>query len=272
MHRRWISLLNRQSKSPDEIIELEWGRIILAIPKDEPNTFYSTFLVDSYRKLRLRKGYTVLDIGAHVGDYSILAGYGVGSKGHVIAIEPNPRLFGLLKRNIERNNMPNIIAINTAISNFRGFHDMVDEGQGSHFTTASLTNGYVSSVTTIDSLLSDMGIRCVDAIKMDIEGEELNALSSQHSLETCKEVAVEVHNDDLARAVAGRLRTYGLSVETFSIIGALSNTLRNALIHFPSLAVSELRSGGIATKTTIRSLFNNEYMGPSTSILYGHRY
>ena len=59
------------------------------------------------------EGSVVLDIGAHVGTFSLLFGSCVGDTGKVISFEPNPTVFNVLKQHIE-NNQFNIEAHNLA--------------------------------------------------------------------------------------------------------------------------------------------------------------
>jgi predicted nicotinamide N-methyase len=55
-----------------------------------------------------RKGWIILDIGAHVGLYSIWASRKVGEAGFVVAFEPNPLSYRWLVSNIELNKVSNI--------------------------------------------------------------------------------------------------------------------------------------------------------------------
>ncbi len=61
----------------------------------------------------LREGDVFLDIGAHVGYYSILASDLVGESGQVISFEPTPRTFASLSENANRKN--NIKVYNNAV-------------------------------------------------------------------------------------------------------------------------------------------------------------
>src|SRR5262245_29727177 len=53
--------------------------------------------LDSYLFLKLvRPGMTVIDAGANVGQYTLLASQAVGSEGHVYSFEPIPAIFDVL--------------------------------------------------------------------------------------------------------------------------------------------------------------------------------
>jgi FkbM family methyltransferase len=57
----------------------------------------------AYLQRALRAGQTFIDVGAHVGYYSLLAARLVGPTGSVIALEPEARNFDLLRRNVAHN-------------------------------------------------------------------------------------------------------------------------------------------------------------------------
>ena len=129
----------------------------------------------------LRPNMTVLDIGANIGFHSLsMARMYSGLTIH--AIEPIPKTFAYLKRNIGLNQTENIVPHNL------GFSDRTDtevfyyyaEGSGN----ASLAN--VSEKANIDELrcqvvrLDDFAeehISSLDLIKCDVEGAELRVFS-----------------------------------------------------------------------------------------------
>jgi FkbM family methyltransferase len=62
----------------------------------------------------LRPGMTMIDVGAHVGYFSVLAAHCVGPRGRVIAVEPDPLNYALLVRNLRARNLRNVATINAA--------------------------------------------------------------------------------------------------------------------------------------------------------------
>ena len=50
-------------------------------------------------------GNTVLDLGANIGYYAVMAAKKIGNEGKIYAIEPDPRNIELLKKNISINNI-----------------------------------------------------------------------------------------------------------------------------------------------------------------------
>lgn len=68
----------------------------------------------------IREGDIVVDVGAHIGYYTLLASRLVGDTGKVYAFEPEPRNYDLLLKNLELNNVKNVVAIKKAVSNKKG--------------------------------------------------------------------------------------------------------------------------------------------------------
>ena len=70
-------------------------------PYEQPKSI-SQGMVNFYRRYS-RPGSLVIDIGAHTGDTTVPMALAVGPKGTVLALEPNPHVFTILKKNSELN-------------------------------------------------------------------------------------------------------------------------------------------------------------------------
>jgi FkbM family methyltransferase len=68
----------------------------------------------------ISEGSTVLDIGAHVGVFSLIFGSCVGETGKVLAFEPNPKTFESLKYKADNNPSLNVIPHNYACTKENG--------------------------------------------------------------------------------------------------------------------------------------------------------
>jgi FkbM family methyltransferase len=73
----------------------------------EPNL--TNFFVNT-----IRPGDVVVDVGANIGYFSLLASNLAGPSGKVISIEAAPQTYELLRRNLERNGCDNVNALNVA--------------------------------------------------------------------------------------------------------------------------------------------------------------
>ena len=72
--------------------------------------------MNTYRADLLKKNDTVVDLGAGVGDFFVLASRKVGPNGKVIALEPHAEDYEMLKMNVERNDCVNAIALNIGVA------------------------------------------------------------------------------------------------------------------------------------------------------------
>ncbi len=145
---------------------LEWG-------------FYEKYETALFKRL-VKKGMVVLDIGANVGYYTLLAAHLVGDEGKVFAFEPDPYNFDLLCKNIEVNGYRNVIPVRKAVSsksgkrkffldkNNLGGHSLSKANVG---TSASIT----IEATSLDDYFKNTDYK-VDVIKMDVQGLEMEVL------------------------------------------------------------------------------------------------
>jgi FkbM family methyltransferase len=119
-------------------------------------------------------GSTVLDVGAHVGYYTVLASVLAGPRGRVLAFEPNPRNHGFLARHVAINRCANVELVQAAVSDTAGTARF-DFGTGSG--TGHLAPGGALEVRTVrlDEVCRERGITPA-AVKIDVEGAELQVL------------------------------------------------------------------------------------------------
>jgi FkbM family methyltransferase len=154
-----------------------------------------------------KEGDIVVDVGAHIGKYSIIASKMVGSRGKVIAIEAHPGNCDLLRQNIALNKLSNVAVLNCAAHSTETLVRLYEPGQEDGFTIyntimtdrASLnTQRYVEvKANTLDSLLLEAGIKQVNWIKIDVEGAEFEVLRGATAiLSSSKDISllIEIHN------------------------------------------------------------------------------
>lgn len=166
-------------------------RMILAAPSRFPPV---AMAMDAYEPETTRlfqsvvkPGMTFIDVGAHVGYYSLLAARQVGPEGQVYSFEPEPVNYSLLVKNVELNEYRNISTIAEAVSDKKGFSTLfvsaLDSGRNSMFHHGLPENGSVQvATTTLDAFLEERGWPKVDLIKIDVEGAELDVLAGMTEL------------------------------------------------------------------------------------------
>jgi FkbM family methyltransferase len=126
----------------------------------------------------IRRGDTVLDIGANLGMVTVHMASLVGGGGVVHAFEPNPRLIGLLRRALDRNCLPQVklheFGLGPAESTLELRIPRSDTGEGSFVLNRDTGNclSVQVRVRTLDDVAREQDIRRVSLLKIDVEGFE----------------------------------------------------------------------------------------------------
>ncbi|UCB43081.1 MAG: FkbM family methyltransferase [Dehalococcoidales bacterium] len=139
-----------------------------------------------FRK-NIRKGNIMLDIGANIGYFTLIAASLVGNEGKVFAFEPNPSAFDILRKNVEANGYENVVLVPKAVSDTSGKVRLFLE-KDANMRWSSIYDIHESSgslevdTIAIDDFLATSYDGAVDFIKLDIEGAELAALRGMAGL------------------------------------------------------------------------------------------
>lgn len=147
------------------------------------------------------RGWVVIDAGAFVGLYTLKAAKLVGPDGLVVAIEPQPEAYRLLRLNVSVNKLRNVRLLGACLASGWGFAELFVPPSTINATLnpdyASLHGGCLRRVRArtlpLDAVLGRFGT--VDLLKMDIEGAELEVVSTSQNLRprVVKRVVVEAH-------------------------------------------------------------------------------
>lgn len=138
---------------------------------------------------------TFVDIGAHIGYFTVYAGNLLGKRGNVISIEPNPDYHRQLLKNIELNRLHE----NTRTFQI-GFSNKIGKAKVGGWEDRDLFESEMGNVDlmTFDQLCKSTGIK-PDIIKIDVHGAEYIVLSGMiDTLENhVKHLFVETHSEEL---------------------------------------------------------------------------
>ncbi len=156
----------------------------------------TTILMKQYSldHLKITKGGVVLDLGAHIGSFSIYL-HLVRPDLIIYAIEPIKENYNLLSKNIFLNKAAKqIIPLNLAVSNFDGRGYFADYGDTDSYHLSSVRKGNYAKVRRLRTLLKETKINKIDFVKMDIEGEEYKVIQDSIGiLKQCSEIQMEYH-------------------------------------------------------------------------------
>lgn len=148
------------------------------------NSFCERIVMDS---IVMVEG-TFIDIGSHIGKYTLKIADKLRKTGKVLSIEPDKRNFAKLKENIRLNNLKNVIAENVACmddNTKKDFYLTTDLNKFSGGSTFYLDNPNKSDSKrikekvqcfTLDYLVHKHRLKNIKYIKIDVEGAELDVL------------------------------------------------------------------------------------------------
>jgi FkbM family methyltransferase len=133
-----------------------------------------------------RQARVTLDVGAHVGFYSVLAGL-ANETGRVYAFEPLPSAFERLQQNVALNGLANVQTFRMAAADSDAEAEFFHLDTGGIPSSSSLSRAFMtdiggdlrtSTVPTVrlDSLLAQEHVACVDLVKLDTETTEAQVL------------------------------------------------------------------------------------------------
>lgn len=172
-------------------VQVEPGVTMLLDPEDYVSHAILTtgaWEAESWNAMRqhLSAGAVFVDVGAHIGYYSLKAANVVGAGGRVIAVEPNPPTVRELEDNIRASGATVINVQPVACSDAETTLDLyasprVNTGQTS-LSKANASQGgqavntYHVRARPLDDIVKDTGVTRVDVVKIDVEGAEMLVL------------------------------------------------------------------------------------------------
>jgi len=132
-------------------------------------------------KKEVKSGDIVLDIGAHIGYYTLIFAKLVGENGKVFAFEADPTNFNLLKKNIITNGYKNVILIHKAVCNetkkIKLYLCEYNNGMHRIYKSKFCRSHIEIESTRLDDYFEKINFnKQINFIKIDVEGAELDVL------------------------------------------------------------------------------------------------
>ena len=159
----------------------------------------------------LQRGATLVDVGAHIGYYSLKAAGRVGPNGRVIAIEPDPDTVRKLQENIRANDARNITVQPVACAGSEAILEFFAARNNPTISSISRANASEGAISIrvrarpLDAILHDVATSRVDVLKIDVEGAELQVLKG------AQETLTRYHPLLVVELIDGQLREMGTS-------------------------------------------------------------
>lgn len=191
---RWLAgMLRRKIGLQIAFVHTEFG--ILVVDLKDRGVGYPIYMNKAWEKAEtlflqnsVKEGDWFIDIGANIGYYSLVASRLVGGTGKVLAFEPDPYNFSLLKRNILINGLANVALSNVAVgqddstmilhksdTNFGDHRFAIRDNEENRI-------GVEVKIVTLDSQLPETIYEKNCVVKMDVQGHEPKVVKGMSSL------------------------------------------------------------------------------------------
>jgi len=127
-----------------------------------------------------------VDVGAHVGYFSLIGAVQVGPTGTVLSYEPDPEVFRYLQRNVAP--YPWVHAQRLAIADRVGYLTFYrtprqqESGWGSLFNGGEGRSAIQVATSTLDEQVIAHHLQRIDLVKVDVEGAEVRVLEGTRTL------------------------------------------------------------------------------------------
>jgi FkbM family methyltransferase len=147
--------------------------------------FWESSSREVFSKLSMESS-TAFDVGAYTGIYSLVAAKS-NKNLKVFSFEPNPDLFNALKKNIKLNFVRECNPQQLALDNVSGkdylyLNHAVYSSIGSLIETVPGQKKILIEKTTLDKFCIEKSIECIDLMKIDVEGYEINVLQGGRTI------------------------------------------------------------------------------------------
>jgi FkbM family methyltransferase len=147
--------------------------------------------------LKFTSNEVFVDVGAHIGKYTLVAAKLVGERGKVIAIEPHPLYYRVLQENVMLNNLRNVVTFNLAAWHKKDDLALFEgDATGQHSVKTNFSKGFtIVRAEAMDNIVEILNLPSVDWVKIDVEGSEYEVVRGlQRTLSKHKpKIIVEVY-------------------------------------------------------------------------------
>jgi len=221
------------TKRPTVIFETKNGfKIMLRTDSTDLMAFTHVWLIEEYSKqgFDIHETDTVIDVGAHIGSFSLYASQSC-KKGIVYSFEPMNENYKMLKLNLQLNNLQNVITNNSAISKSSSkiilFQNQDESGHSKFIQT---DNPIEVNSKSLNDFFSENNLKSCHLLKLDCEGAEYEIIDSLNKkyFDIIEKMIIEYHladsNPELLENLKNKLKlnSYEISINPlFKDIGFL---------------------------------------------------
>jgi FkbM family methyltransferase len=151
------------------------------------------FVARQYELAADPDAHVVLDLGSNVG-VSILYFHLRCPKALIVGVEPDPQTFRRLEANT--GHLPRVRLVNAAVAAEAGTVHLYSSGrswEASLYPRQDLPTRTDVVARTADEIMAALGLERADVIKVDIEGAEVEVLSTANVVHAARAIVFEYH-------------------------------------------------------------------------------
>jgi len=168
-------------KKPSFILHLRNGKHLkLRTHSTDIQAFVNVWIIEEYslENFDIRNDNVVIDIGAHIGLFSIYASQFCHA-GKILAFEPIKENYDVLLENIQLNHLSNVSAFNLAVSDkSSSLKIYLNQSDNAAHTIYGAGKNFIEIKSTTLKEIIDSKCDEIDMIKLDCEGAEYDILES----------------------------------------------------------------------------------------------
>ena len=166
----------------------------------------------------LKDGDVVVDIGAHIGVFTVYSAKKVDCT--VYSYEPRPDNFELLKENVSLNKIEACVkTFQFAVGGVSGSLDFCMDAEGLGQIGGSNGNKIIVRTVTLKEIFDSNNLLKVNFLKIDVEGEELEMLLNfpKEYFPRIEKIAMESHTESITSQLTSLLSSNGFNVKTLKL-------------------------------------------------------
>lgn len=208
------------------------------------NPYFHEYDVIKFVYHNLTTGDVFLDVGAHGGLYTLLAGKIVGPRGKVLSFEPNPINLILLRLNVMLNKLNNVIIIPKAVNDKAGKVTLYYSSMRTALTSSLAKAEKIIEVeaTTIDDVIAlnncSLNKKFIKIMKIDVEGMDFKVLKgASNTLNKTYLVIVEQNTFEVRKLLLDK----GFQITTLYPSGYLLAVNKNLGMDLANLQVAGIK-------------------------------
>lgn len=159
------------------------------------------FGMNVYDEIKTPKKGIILDIGGHIGLFSITFSKKIGKEGKIYAFEPFRDSYNLFKKNLIINDFRGVKLYNNAISEKKGKMRLyLHKYSAANSLNAESDNYVIIESETLINFVKREKIKRIELIKLDVEGAEYEIIkNSKEVLKNTDAIILELHPDILSK-------------------------------------------------------------------------